>query len=339
LIIRTTGDESRIDISLENNFLHVNRDSFGALALEIDRSQYSQILLLSGGEDVVRISGDNLVGQMHPNSLWVSAPVASDASAQFPNLQIHGSNFEHVEMNDSHFQDAGPFIHRSNNRIRMYGDAGVDRLNMRSSSGFAIATSVSMAGEGYFFSANVFGDLFVSGGGGDDFASLVGTRGFEENSFVLSESTTGNDIYFGSDNLSRISNELWDGRFVDFETQRIDLLSGADRASVSDSQQNDTYYRVDGEHLVGAFRRMIGIESIDIDGAGTGVDSLTRPDLSSGQFSEEADQFRYSFEAAEHTEDRDVVTSPPPVGDVFAVTPEIIPADFSWTFSSFEQLL
>ncbi len=338
LIIRTTGDANRIDVQLEQNFLQVNRANYSTLALEIDPTQYDQIVLLSGGQDVVRVSGENLRAQLHPDQLWVSAPIEGASS----NLQIHGRDFERVEVNDDHRQDVGPFIHRSNNRIRMYGSDGIDRLNMTSSNDFAIATNASLTGDGYALSSNVFGDLYVTGAGGDDFASLVGTRGFSPKAFLLSDSPTGNDVYFGRDNHSRISNDFWDGRFVDFETQRIDLLSGQDRGIVMDSQRSGAYYRVDGEQLVGAFRRMIGIETIAVDGTETSIDSLVRPDSTLGQFADADTQYVYQFDAAQNSENRSVAFVVPPEGfPIFGggVAREIVPANFYWKFSLFERLV
>lgn len=332
LIIRTTGVNNRIDVRLEFNYLQVN-SSFNSLALEIDPSQYDRIILISEGDDVARVSGSNLNAQMHPDRLWVSGDVGPFGSSELSPIQINGTNFERVEVNDNHLSDVGPFLHTSNNRIRIYGGDGVDRLNMSSESDFAIATSVALAGDGYHFSSNAFGDLFVSGGGGEDFASLAGTRGFAESSFFLSESATGNDVYVGRDNFSRISNELWDGRFVDFETQRVDLLSGEDRSDIADTEPASTYYRVDGQDLVGNFRRIIGSEFIVVEGEGIASDNLFRPELVDSVFSETSDEF--SITKGDLPNDDDVVD------DEFlpGVFRESFPDYLAWRFVSFERLV
>lgn len=329
LIVRTTGDQNRVDIHLEYGYLQVNRDDYFAQALEIDASQYSQILLLSNGEDAVRVSGIDLQAQMRPDRLWVSTDSVGQYRGEPSSMEIHGSDYEHLEVNDSHNRDVGPFIHTSNNRIRMYGNDGVDHLDMSSKSNFAIATGAMMQGEGYYFSSNAFGDLYVSGGGGGDFATLVGTRGFTEDAFFFNESANGSDSYFGADNYSRITNDLWDGRFVDFETQRVDLLSGDDTSVVRDNLRDASWYRVDADDLVGAFRRMINVETIQIDGIQTATDSLYRPEPGNGTLIEGTNEYEYSGQFAES--DSEVEFGP--------MSKEIIPDFFNMKFSSFEQLL
>jgi len=337
LIIRTTGESNRVDFGLEHNYLQVNRESYSTPALQIDPGQYDRIILISEGDDQARVSGRNLVAQLHPDKLWVSASVSLPGKDVLYPIQIHGSNFERLEVNENHFSDVGPFIHTSNNRIRMYGSDGVDRLDMSSDENFAIATSVSMTGEGYHYSSNVFGDLYVSGGGGQDFASLAGTRGFADGSFVISESTTGNDVYVGRDNYSQISNELWNGRFVDFETQRVNLLSGEDRSVIEDDSPSNTWYRVDGQDLVGNFRRIIGSEFIEIDGGSTGADTLFRPDEIDAVFIVSADEFQFRSDelsgsnvAGEEDGDEELI---------LPYIEETIPDYFAWKFVSFERLV
>ena len=337
LIIRTTGANNSINISLEQSYLYVNRSSFDALALEIDQSQYDQIILISGGDDSVSFSGVNLTAQLHPDRVWVSSGLGPFGENDKTPIQINGTNFERLEVNDSSFGDFGPTIHSSQNRIRMFGSDGVDRLTMQSNNAFAIATSASLVGDGYHYSTNAFGDLFVSGGGGEDFASLAGTRGYADDAFLVSGSSSGDDVYIGRDNFSRISNELWDGRFVDFETQRVDLLSGEDRSFVDDTDPENTYYRVDGQDLVGAFRRFIGSEFIEINGADTPADTLFRPDtaVTDAVFSEAAGEFNFAS------------TNPIPDGDdteeddngLPNISQESIPDYFAWTFTSFERLV
>ncbi len=332
LIIRPTGQDNRIDIYLQFNYLQVNRDNYNTLALEIDPTQYSKIILIGDGQDTVRVSGDDLSAQMHPGRLWVSAYLASEPGGKTANLQIHGSNLEHLEVNDDHYQDVGPFIHLSENRVRMYGSNGADQLEMSSEDSFAIATRVALRGDGYYFSSNVFGDLFVDGGGGEDSANMAGTRGFESDAFILSESTTGNDVYRGRDNHSRISNELWDGRFVNFETQRIDLLSGDDRGYVSDQLREDAYYLVDGDELIGAFRRMAGIERIKIDGTVTAMDTFVRPDAEQGQFNVTENDYEFRSFNDIATDSHEGV---PPSLTIYS---EVFPDYFVWKFISFERL-
>jgi len=276
---------------------------------------------------------------MHPDKLWVSGAVGPRGSDALSPIEIHGSNFQRLEVNDFSYGDVGPFIHTSNNRIRMYGSDGVDRLNMASDSNFDIATSVTMNGEGYSYSSNVFGDLYVSGGGGEDFASLAGTRGYGDMPFAVSESTNGNDTYIGSDNYSRISNELWDARFIDFETQRVDLLSGEDRSFIEDTLPANTYYRVDGQDLVGAYRRIIGSEFIEVNGAGTASDTLYRPEVTDAVFSEADGEF--SFSSIEQTLDDDVGAEQDDNDEVIFPNNgiETIPDYFTWKFVSFERLV
>ena len=120
LIIRTTGESNLINIRLELNYLQVNA-SFDSLALEIDPSQYSRIILISEGDDVARVSGSDLDAQLHPTRLWVSGDVGPFGSDDLSPIQINGTNFERLEVNDSHLRDAGPFLHTSDNRIRFYG--------------------------------------------------------------------------------------------------------------------------------------------------------------------------------------------------------------------------
>ena len=337
LIIRTTGVNNSVDFRLDQGYLYVNRGSFNALALEIDQTQYDRIILISGGDDSASFSGVNVTAQMHPDRLWVSSGLGPFGQDTKTPIQINGTNFERVEVNDGSFGDVGPVIHTSQNRIRMYGSDGVDRLTMESSNNFAIATSASLVGEGYYFSSNTFGDIFVSGGGGEDFASLAGTRGYADDAFIVSSSTSGNDVYFGRDSFSRISNELWDGRFVDFETQRVDLLSGEDRSFVEDTEPSNTFYRVDGQDLVGAFRRFIGSEFIEINGADTPGDTLFRPDADAldAVFSESDNEFNYTS------------TTPIPNGDdtedddnsLANFGQETLPDYFAWKFTSFERLV
>ena len=338
LVIRTTGESNRIDFRLQYNYLEVNRGPGLSLALEIDPTQYDRIILLSGGDDVTRVDGRDLIAQMHPDRLWVSATVDTPGSDTESPIQIFGSNFERLEVNEFSGGDVGPFVHRSNNRIRMYGNDGVDRLDMTSNGSFSIQTSVQMAGEGYHFSSNVFGDLFVSGGGGNDFASLAGTRGYADDAFLISRSTTGNDVYVGRDNFSQITNELWDGRFVDFETQRVDLLSGVDRSIVTDTVPERTYYRVDGQDLVGGFRRFIGSEFIEINGANTQTDTLTEPaDSTDAVFSEFDNEFNYTSTAPipddTDTDEKDASDGLSNFGQ------ETLPDYFQWKFTSFERLV
>lgn len=334
LIIRTTGESNLINIRLELNYLQVNA-SFDSLALEIDPSQYSRIILISEGDDVARVSGSDLDAQLHPTRLWVSGDVGPFGSDDLSPIQINGTNFERLEVNDSHLRDAGPFLHTSDNRIRFYGGDGVDRLDMSSESDFAITTSVSLVGDGYHFSSNAFGDLFVSGGGGEDFATLAGTRGFTESSFFRSESANGDDVYFGRDNFSRISNDLWDGRFVDFETQRVDLLSGEDRSNIVDTLPASTFYRVDGQDLVGNFRRIIGSEFIVVNGGDIDSDTLFRPDLVDGVFSETSDEFGLTQGDLPNDDGGDVVDD----GEFRPLFEERIPDFLAWRFISFERLV
>ena len=338
LIIRTTGESNRVDVRLGFNYLRVNNDSYDSLALQIDPSQYDKIILISGGDDLARVDGRDLDAQMHPGRLWVSAAVGPLGSDALSPIQIHGTDFERLEVNDNHFGDVGPFIHTSTNRIRMYGGDGVDRLNMSSSNNFAIATSASMVGEGYRYSSNVFGDLYVTGGGGEDFASLAGTRGYSTGAFFIGGSTTGNDVYIGRDNYSRISNELWDGRFIDFETQRVDLLSGEDRSNISDTLPTSTYYRVVGQDLVGNFRRIIGSEFIVIEGGDVASDTLYRPDATDAVFSESATEF--SFTSGEVSDDGN--TTDDDIDDELLLPvlgKETLPDYFAWRFVSFERLV
>ena len=327
LIIRTTGAKNRILVRLEHGYLQVNTENFNALALQIDSSQYSKILLLSNGDDAVNVYGSNLQAQMRPDRLWVYSESVGDFFGEPSTMEIHGADFEFLNVSESSLGDYGPFVLTSNNRIRMYGDNGVDRLRMDSNSNFAIATSAEMTGEGYQFYSNVFGDLYVSGGGGDDFATLMGTRGFSEDTFLVRNSSNGNDVYFGQDNFSRISNDLWDGRFIDFETQRVDLLSGNDRSTVVDTLRPETWYRVDGNDLVGAFRRMVNVETIEIKGDNS-VDALYRPE-SEGTLLEQQDG--YVFMGDFNREDDDEEFSP--------VVNELIPTSFVMRFSAFEQIL
>jgi len=329
LIIRTTGDQNRIEMQLGFGYLQVNRDSYNSLALEIDPNQYSSIVLLSGGEDVVRVSGSNLTAQMHPDRMWVSASIGPIGGDILAPIDIHGRNFEHVEVNQEDLRDYGPYILQSNNRIRMYGNEGVDRLNMTSKSNFAIATGVTMTGEGYYHSSNVFGDLYVNGGGGDDFASLAGTRGFLQDAVFVENSTDGSDVYTGRDNWSRIQNELWDARFLNFETQRVDLLSGEDRSIVEDSGQPAYWYRVDGNDLIGGYRRMINVELIEIVGSDTSSDSLVRPE-GDGVFSEKVDSMTWSDSG---------VTTTDPLIDLPYFPPQILPEYFEWKFVGFDRLV
>jgi hypothetical protein len=325
LIIRTTGAENRIEMRLDQSYLQVNRDSYNALALQVDPSQYSSIVLIGGGEDFVRYAGSDLTAQMHPDRHWVSASIGPIGGDVVEQIDIHGNDFEQVEVNQSDLRDYGPYILESNNRIRMYGSEGVDRLDMASANSFAIATSVSMTGEGFYFSSNVFGDLYVDGRGGDDFASLAGTRGFAEGAFLVDGATDGSDRYTGRDDWSRIQNELWDGRFRNFETQRIDLLSGDDVIVVEDSDQPASWYRVDGENLVGGYRRMINTESIEIRGSDVSTETLFRP-VGDGEFSEEADLMVWS------SVDSGSNTLP-------LYPAQISPDYFNWSFVGFDRLV
>ena len=326
LIIRTTGAANIIDIRVDSGYLQINNNALDELALQLDPNQYSSIVLLSGGEDRLRTWGSGLVAQMHPNRLWVQADFAPFGGDILERIQIHGTNFDHLEVNEDNLNDAGPYLLTSNNRVRMHGSAGVDRLNMSSDSSFAIATSVSMAGDGYTYSSNAFGDLYVTGGGGDDFASLVGTRGFTEDGFFVPLEADGNDIYEGNDNSSRIRNDFWDARFVDFETQRVDLLSGDDRSVVSDT--GAAWYRVDGADLVGGFRRMINVETIEINSSSTANYTLLEPQDDSGVFVRDPGQWSWSSSPS-FTLDPDMSNFPE----------QIRPEYFDWTFARFDRLV
>jgi len=331
LIIRTTGAENRIEMRIGFGYLQVNRDGYNDLALQIDPAQYNSILLLSGGDDFVRVSGSHLTAQMHPNRLWVSAEYAPFGGDILERVEINGSNFEHVEVNQEDLRDFGPYILQGNNRIRMYGGAGVDRLDMSSKSSFAIATSATLTGDGYFLSSNAFGDLYVTGGGGDDFASLAGTRGFiDDSAFFVDGATDGSDVYTGRDNWSRIQNDLWDARFVDFETQRVDLLSGEDRSIVEDTSQPAYWYRVDGSDLIGGYRRMVNVELIEINGSATSSESLARPSGDSGVFTEKVDLMTWSSD--------DAVAIDPLIDTPF-FPPQILPDYFDWKFHGFDRLV
>jgi hypothetical protein len=90
-----------------------------------------------------------------------------------------------------------------------------------------------------------------------------------------------------------------------------------------------TWYRVDGDDLVGAFRRMVNIETIQIDGIGTATDSLYRPDADRGTLIEGTNEYEFSGQ----------FTDPDDQTQVFALSKEIIPDFFNMKFSSFEQLL
>lgn len=325
LIIRTTGEENRIDISLEFGYLQVNRDSVFSTALQIDTQQYDRIVLLSGGDDDVRVTGRNITAQLHPDRLWFSGESLSFDGEAEP-IQINGSDFEHVEVLDSNFRDFGPSVIRSENRIRFHGSDGVDRLDMRSGNNFAISTSVSLTGEDYSFYANAFGDLFVDGGGGDDFASLAGTRGFEPDAFFANDQTglNGDDVYYGRDNFSRISNDLWDARFVNFETQRVDLLSGLDRSVVEDTERPSAHYRVVGEDLVGGFRRMVGVESIEIIGNQNSTEVLVGVTSEDGVLLQE--------------DDVAVLSNDFPLPNNSPFLPEVFPRSYQWQFRSFDRI-
>jgi len=334
LIIRTTGQENRIDVQLEYGILQVNRADFFDTALEIDTQQYDRILLISGGDDDVRVSGRAITAQLHPDRLWVSAqshPLDSESGA----IQIHGSDFEHVEVNHADIRDFGPFILHSDNRIRFHGSDGVDRLDMGSTSNFSVKTSASLTGDGYYFFANAFEDLYVDGGGGEDFASLAGTRGFQPDSFIANsnEGSSGADLYIGRDNWSRISNELWDGRFVNFETQRVDLLSGEDRSIVEDTVRESAHYRLVGEDLVGAYRRMVGVEFIEIKGSVSGTEVLVQPPSADAVLTQEEDTFILTSQAEA------VVPLVPQLNNVFSSRlADNVPNFFQWKFESFDRL-
>ena len=327
LVIRTVGEENRIDLRLDQGYLQINRESSFSTALEIDLSQYQRIVMISGGDDELRVWGTDLSAQMHSDRLWVGGESHSLSTGQSGSLNLHGSGFEHVEVNDSGQQDFGPLRHVSSNRIRMYGSAGVERLDMSSSNNFSIKTSVSMTGDDFYFSANAFGDLYVTGRGGNDLASLAGTRGFEAGAIVNDLSgSNGNDIYTGRDNWSRIQNDLWDARFVDFETQRVNLFSGEDTATVADANRPAAWYRVDGSELVGAFRRFVNVEQIQITGLDTGNDVFVEPVSDSATLALDVDSYRLSGDL------------PAPQVVPFHLA-EAFPTTFSWKFESFDRLV
>lgn len=326
LVIRTTGQENRIDLRLDQGYLQVNRESVFSSALEIDLSQYQRIVMIGGGEDELRVWGTELTAQMHPDRLWVAGESRSFSSGLSGSLELHGNGFEHVEVNDSGQQDYGPLLHLSRNRIRMHGSAGVERLDMVSTNNFSVKTSVSMTGDDFYFSANTFGDLYVTGRGGNDFASLAGTRGFEAGA-VLNDSSasSGNDIYTGRNNWSRIQNDLWDARFVDFETQRVNLLSGEDSAMIADTNRPAAWYRADGQDLVGAFRRLMNVEAIQVTGSDVTSEVLLEPVAENATLDVAADSYRWSGDFAA-------------AADTPRYLAEAFPPTFEWTFDSFDRL-
>lgn len=324
LVIRTTGQENRIDLRFDQGFIQINRDSQFSTALQIDLSQYQRIVMIGGGEDELRVWGTGLSAQIHPNRLWVAGESNSLEGAS-GSLVLHGNGFEHVEVNDSGQQDFGPLLHQSNNRIRMFGSDGVERLDMNSRNNFSIKTSVSLTGDDFYFSANAFGDLYVTGRGGNDFASLAGTRGFGATLSHLS-AANGNDVYTGRDNWSRIQNDLWDARFVDFETQRVDLLSGNDSANVADTNRPAAWYRVNGRDLVGAFRRFVNVEAIRVTGSDVGNEVLVEPTAAGDvTLAVEADSYRLSGNL------KTPASSPLHLAETF-------PDSFEWTFESFDRI-
>jgi hypothetical protein len=338
LIIRTTGESNQITINLDLSYIQVNNESFSSLALEVQPERYDSILLLSGGDDTVRVLGQNLRAQMHPTRLWVATDNVGNQVEDGLPLQIFGSSFENVQVHDALLVDFGHFIVRSNNQIRMYGSEGTDYLNMETTTGLVTRTTATLVGEGYRLSSNAFGDLYVTGSGGEDFGMITGTRGYRQDALaVFGSPTDGKDLYFARDNFAQLTNELFNARFVDIETQRVDLLSGDDRAVIMDENRVNAYYRVDGEHLVGAFRRLINTETIQVDAIATSQDFFFRPDPERGAFFETETELRYEFKVPSD----ESANTEPGIGPLPPLSPayEIIPGQFSWRFLGIENVL
>lgn len=335
LIIRTTGETNHVWIDLNFNYIQINNRSHSSTALEIEPDRYDRIILIGDGNDTVRVTGGGLRAQLHPTRMWVSTENVGLYTEDTLPLEIFGNGFENVQVNDDAQIDFGKFVAKSTNRIRMHGSEEVDSLTMQTSNGLITRTSVTLSGEGYRLSSNYFGDLYVNGNGGRDFGLLTGTRGYQPTAVVLGSPTAGDDVYFARDNFSRITNELFDARFVDIETQRVDLLTGDDRATIRDVSLTKAYYRVDGNQLVGAFRRLINIETIRVDASETLNDFLLRPDTEKGTFSEPANVLRYEFEL--NNSNVDETDSNPLPADLDS--DQIVPSMFAWTFVGIEEVL
>ena len=162
--------------------------------------------------------------------------------------------------------------------------------------------------------------------GGNDLASLAGTRSFEPNEFPgFLPASTGKDFYTGRDDWSRIRNDKWDARFVNFETQRVDLLSGRDSAVVEDINRAVSRYRFVGHDLVGAYRRFINIETIHVTGTDKNTEVIVDPISGDGSLVEQADTYVWAGSRL------------PQVSSSYLA--EVFPATFNWKFESFDRLV
>lgn len=338
LVIRVTGEENYIEINLDWGQIRVNpTKQEPVLGIDVDR--YEKILVVGDGDDNLVVIGDGLRAQMHPQRTWIKAENYFRQEGQ--ELTIHGIGLEDVEIRDFIVPFSGSLS--NSNVVRMFGSDGSDHLTMTD------AISATVVGEGYQYRASGLGKLFAFANGGENFASVIGTREIPGDSTLIESNwhcaalnttrtcfpyqiSDGVDLFYAADNFANLQNSLIDARFVDFGTTRVDLLSGVDQVHIQDTEAESSWYRVDGESLVGANRRFINSERITIDGTGIANDQLVTPDLSAGEFESDENDRSYSFR-------RDTTVLLPEGEAKYEGLNQVIPDEFYWAWNSFETIL
>ncbi len=327
LVIRLDGEDNTVDINLDFGYIEVNRTGDGpVLAIEPDR--YDRILVFGNGDDVLNVVGMDLRAQLRPDRAWVASETVGRFGGERGAISVQATDVEDVGVLDSPLIDVGPFIYRSDNVVRFFGSDGDDHLTMTSDNPFLITTGATLVGEGYRYRVNSFGQLRVFAGEGQNLASIRGTRDFRTTDSVVGVGFQGSgvDQFFATDEFSRIRNDRFEAQFSGFDITRVDLLSGDDSVHVVDTQATETAYQVDGETLVGNFRRFINAERITIDGSAISDDTLRIAAELQDDFEEDGDSGDFAFERTSSGQE-----------DTFL--DQVVPVNFFWGWRGFEEFV
>jgi hypothetical protein len=340
LVIRLQDTTTNyVEINLNFGFIRVNStDQEPVLGIETDR--YERVLVIGdGNDDRLVVTGDGLRAQLHPQRTWIKDESLVQALGQ--EFTVQGTNLEHVEIDDFITPFTGGLY--SSNTVRMFGSDGSDHLTMTDSN------NVTMVGEGYTYRADSVRRLFAFAKGGENFANILGTREIPgedtETEFERPQwhcavaasirncfpyrSSSGTDQFYATDNFANLQNEFLDARFVDFGTTRVDLLSGVDNVHIQDTASDSTWYRIDGESLVGANRRFINSERITIDGSQIANDQLLAP--ASGEFEESETEAKLAFS-------RDATIPLAEEEQKYEKLNQVFPDNFYWRWVAFEDV-
>ena len=118
LVIRLDGAENYVEVNLDYGHLQINPVATGigtgvGPRLAIQPELYDQILIMGNGDDQLRVIGNDLRAQLHPDRTWVTTRGVGVFGNEGGVVSIHGTDLEDVSIEDNPLIDFGPYVFSS----------------------------------------------------------------------------------------------------------------------------------------------------------------------------------------------------------------------------------